>query len=213
MINGKIIKVCGMCHGDNIRETEDLGVDMIGFIFYPKSPRCLCELPDYLPKRAKRVGVFVDEDKDTIQMLADRFELEYIQLHGKESPSYCRTLQSAGMKLIKFFPINTRADLLHTHEYEGICDYFLFDTKTEQHGGSGKQFDWYLLHHYAGQTPFMLSGGINQYSARALREFRHPQLAGFDINSRFEIHPGLKDKERIKFFLDGLNGQFHPAVY
>ncbi len=213
MVNGKIIKVCGMCHGDNIREAENLGVDMIGFIFYPKSPRCLCELPDYLPQKAKRVGVFVNEDKDTIQMLADRFELEYIQLHGKESPEYCRALQSTGLKLIKFFPVNTRIDLLHTHEYEGLCEYFLFDTKTEQHGGSGKQFDWHLLRNYTGQTSFMLSGGINQYSARALLEFRHPRLAGFDINSRFEIRPGLKDTKRIEFFLQGLNGQFHPSVY
>ena len=87
MINGKIIKVCGMREAPNIRDVESLQkVDMIGFIFYPKSPRYIYELPAYLPVRARRVGVFVNEDKDVITMYADRFGLEYIQLHGKESP-------------------------------------------------------------------------------------------------------------------------------
>ena len=79
------IKVCGMTEAENIREVEQLGVDMIGFIFYPKSPRCLCELPDYLPVHAKRVGVFVNENKENILMYADRFALDYIQLHGDPS--------------------------------------------------------------------------------------------------------------------------------
>ncbi len=213
MINGKLIKVCGLCHGDNIREVEQLGIDMIGFIFYPKSPRCLCELPDYLPQTARRVGVFVDVDKETVQMLADRFGLHYIQLHGKESPHYCRALQSAGWKVIKAFPMATTNDLHTVYEYEGFCHSFLFDTKTELRGGSGNQFDWSILRMYTGKTPFMLSGGINQYSAGALLEFSHPRLIGYDINSRFETRPGMKDPERIRFFLDGLRGNLHPAVY
>lgn len=196
-----------MREAENIRAVEQLGVDMIGFIFYPKSPRCICELPAYLPVDALRVGVFVNEEKQAIEMYADRFGLDYIQLHGHESPEYCRSLQSAGLKLIKAFSIARAKDLQRVHEYEGICHYFLFDTKCEQHGGSGNQFDWELLHHYRGQTPFLLSGGINMYSAQALKEFHHPCLVGVDINSRFERKPGEKDVERIGRFKDTLVSQ------
>lgn len=196
-----------MREAENIRAVEQLGVDMIGFIFYPKSPRCICELPAYLPVNALRVGVFVNEEKQAIEMYADRFGLDYIQLHGHESPEYCRSLQSAGLKLIKAFSIARAKDLQRVHEYEGICHYFLFDTKCEQHGGSGNQFDWELLHHYRGQTPFLLSGGINMYSAQALKEFDHPCLVGVDINSRFERKPGEKDVERIGRFKDTLVNQ------
>lgn len=201
MIQGKIIKVCGMREADNIRALEQLDVDMIGFIFYPKSPRCVCDLPAYMPRHAKRVGVFVNADKKEIEMFADRFGLEYIQLHGAESPGYCRSLHASGLRLIKAFSVATRKDLEGTESYEPYCDYFLFDTRCEQHGGSGNQFDWALLNSYKGHTPFLLSGGINEHSAGALKELGHPRLAGFDLNSRFEVKPGVKDIERIKRFL------------
>lgn len=207
MIHPPLIKVCGMREAENIRAVEQLGVDMIGFIFYPKSPRCICELPAYLPVNALRVGVFVNEEKSVVEMYADRFGLDYIQLHGNESPEYCRSLQSAGLKLIKAFSIARAKDLQTVHQYEGLCHYFLFDTKCEQHGGSGNQFDWELLHAYRGQTPFLLSGGINMYSAQALKEFHHPCLAGVDINSRFERKPGEKDVERIGRFKETLVNQ------
>lgn len=196
-----ITKVCGMTRADNIFSVEQLGVDMIGFIFYPKSPRCLCQLPEYLPTRAKRVGVFVNESKENIFMYADRFGLDYIQLHGNESPDYCRSLRAGGLHLIKAFSIALPKDLLATSAYNGPCDYYLFDTKTPQYGGSGNQFDWSLLHCYNGSTPFLLSGGINSYSAPAIKEFHHPRFAGIDLNSRFESAPGIKDVERIETFL------------
>lgn len=196
-----IIKVCGMTDGENIRQTEQLGVDFIGFIFYPRSPRFLFEMPTYLPVRSRRVGVFVNESKDNILMYADRFGLDYIQLHGNESPEFCHNLQAAGMKLIKAFSIATPRDLSSVSAYESLCQYYLFDTKTPQYGGSGNQFDWTLLNRYTGNTPFLLSGGINQYSAAAVRNFHHPRLAGVDINSRFESSPGLKDIGRIQTFI------------
>lgn len=199
-----IIKVCGMTEADNIRAIEQLGVDMIGFIFYPKSPRCLCEKPQYLPLRAKRVGVFVNESKENILMYTDRFSLNYIQLHGNESPDYCRTLHNNGLRLIKAFSISLPKDLFDVSDYDGLCDYYLFDTKTPQYGGSGNQFDWNILHRYNGSTPFLLSGGINPYSVKAIKEFHHPRLAGIDLNSRFETAPGLKDVERIEIFLKEL---------
>ena len=196
-----ICKVCGMTLGDNIRQVEQLGADWIGFIFYPRSPRFLDALPDYLPLRAERVGVFVDRPKEEVLMYADRFGLQAVQLHGHESPGYCRTLRGRGLRIIKAFPIATADDLLATTDYEGCCDYYLFDTKSEKFGGSGNQFDWNLLHRYQGHTPFLLSGGINQYSTQAIKQFHHPRLAGIDINSRFETSPGLKDVTRIKNFL------------
>lgn len=199
-----IIKVCGMTDGENIRQTEQLGVDFIGFIFYPRSPRFLFEMPTYLPVRSRRIGVFVNESKDNILMYADRFGLDYIQLHGNESPEFCHNLQAAGMKLIKAFSIATPRDLSSVSAYEGLCQYYLFDTKTPQYGGSGNQFDWTLLNRYTGNTPFLLSGGINQYSAAAIRNFHHPRLAGVDINSRFESSPGLKDIGRIQTFISEL---------
>ena len=203
-MNDKLIKVCGMREAENIREVEQLKVDMIGFIFYPKSPRCLYELPAYMPVKAKRVGVFVNEDKKEIEIFADRFSLDYIQLHGNESPEYCHSLRATGLRLIKAFSIARRKDFENIGTYEESCDYFLFDTKCEQHGGSGNQFDWSMLNSYKGKKPFLLSGGINPYSPPTLKELHHPQLAGFDLNSRFETKPGLKDVERLRHFLEEL---------
>ncbi|MEG0647781.1 MAG: phosphoribosylanthranilate isomerase [Bacteroides sp.] len=201
----KLIKVCGMREAENIRAVEALGIDMMGFIFYPKSPRFVDELPCYLPSQAHRVGVFVNEEKQTVQTYADRYDLNYIQLHGQESPEYCKSLKANGAKLIKVFSIARSKDLQGIEAYDGICDYVLFDTKCEQYGGSGEQFDWEVLKDYRGITPFLLSGGIHAFSAPALNVFQHPLLAGFDINSRFELRPGLKDVARIKAFLTDLN--------
>lgn len=203
-----IIKVCGMRDTENIREVEKLEVDMIGFIFYPKSPRYVDEMPGYLPEHAKRVGVFVNESKETVLTMADRFGLDYVQLHGSESPGYCASVKHAGPRVIKAFPIEGITDLRNVKEYEGTCDYYLFDTKTHyRYGGSGKQFDWSILDHYNGKTPFLLSGGINPFSARALKEFRHEALAGYDLNSRFESSPGIKNIDLLSSFLDDLKNK------
>ena len=203
-MKNKLIKVCGMREGKNILDIEQLGVNMIGLIFYSESPRYVYEMPEYLPRQAKRVGVFVNERKEYIQIIADRFSLDYIQLHGNESPEYCRMLRLAGLKVVKSFPIATGRDLEKTKLYEGICDYFLFDTKCKTYGGSGRSFDWDILHDYNGRTPFLLSGGINLYSTRALRSFDHPQLAGYDINSRFETKQGKKEAKRVAKFIKEL---------
>lgn len=200
-----LIKVCGMTDADNIREVEALGVDLIGFILYPKSPRFLYEVPSYLPTRARRVGVFVNETKDNVLMYADRLGLDFVQLHGNESPDYCRNLQRQGMRIIKAFPIATAHDLVGINNYQGACDYFLFDTRSLHYGGSGQQFDWSLLKRYQGATPFLLSGGIDPYSARQVNQFHHPRMAGVDLNSRFEVQPGLKDVDRLRSFIRGLN--------
>ena len=199
-----IVKVCGMREAENIRAVEALGVDWMGFIFWEHSSRNVCQRPAYLPTRAKRVGVFVDASLDVVCQHVEAFGLDVVQLHGSESPTYLRDLSSscdARLLIVKAFSIATRDDLLQTSLYEGLADYFLFDTKAQLVGGNGRKFDWTVLAHYDGSTPFLLSGGIGPDDASRLSAFSHPRLAGIDLNSRFEISPALKNVELLKQFL------------
>lgn len=192
-----------MREADNIRAVEALGIDMMGFIFWPKSSRYVSQRPDYLPKRVKRVGVFVDEDPEQVKRLADDYALDYIQLHGQESPSYI--FQLRGLHVIKAFNISTAEDLLQTQSYEGLVDCFLFDAKGKSVGGNGEKFNWNVLDAYQGATPFLLSGGIGPDDAERVNAFYHPKCIGIDLNSRFELSPGLKDVAKLKEFMCNLN--------
>ena len=196
-----VIKVCGMREQENIREAAALGIDLMGFIFWPKSSRCGSERPAYLPTRCKRVGVFVNEQIGEVQRIAGEYVLDIIQLHGHESPDYIRQLHLS-CSLIKAFNIATIDDFTACIPYEGLVDYFLFDTKGQRVGGNGQKFDWRVLKAYRGQTPFLLSGGIGPDDALRIKAFCHPRYAGIDLNSRFELSPGLKDIDSIKRFLD-----------
>lgn len=197
-----IVKVCGMRDAENIREVEALGIDLIGFIFWSKSSRYVSEKPDYLPTKCKRVGVFVDENIEVVKKIAQDYALDYIQLHGNETPDYCALLK--GHKLIKAFNIATAEDFEQTKPYEGLVNYFLFDTKGKSVGGNGTKFDWSVLDDYHGTTPFILSGGIGPDDAARIRSFHHPQLAGIDLNSKFEDAPALKNIQKLKTFLEQL---------
>ena len=192
-----------MREADNIRAVEALGIDMMGFIFWPKSSRYVSQRPDYLPKRVKRVGVFVDEDPEQVKRLADDYALDYIQLHGQESPSYI--FQLRGLHVIKAFNISIAEDLLQTQPYEGLVDFFLFDAKGKSVGGNGEKFNWDVLDAYQGATPFLLSGGIGPDDAERVNAFYHPKCIGIDLNSRFELSPGLKDVPKLKEFMCNLN--------
>ena len=192
-----------MREADNIRAVEALGIDMMGFIFWPKSSRYVSQRPDYLPKRVKRVGVFVDEDPEQVKRLADDYALDYIQLHGQESPSYI--FQLRGLHVIKAFNISIAEDLLQTQPYEGLVDFFLFDAKGKSVGGNGEKFNWDVLDAYQGATPFLLSGGIGPDDAERVNAFYHPKCIGIDLNSRFELAPGLKDVAKLKEFMCNLN--------
>lgn len=204
-----LVKVCGMRDAENIREVEALGIDLMGFIFWPKSSRYVSERPAYLPTNCKRVGVFVDEDIETVKRIADDYALDYIQLHGHELADYCAQLR--GFKLIKAFNIATTEDFKQTEPYTGIVDYFLFDTKGKSVGGNGEKFDWSVLSAYDGNTPFLLSGGIGPDDAEVLTSHFSPltskKCVGIDLNSRFEIAPGLKDINKLKDFLNALNNE------
>ncbi len=201
-----------MRDAENIREVELLGVDWMGFIFWPKSKRYVSQRPAYLPTECQRVGVFVDEDIDTVCRIASDCRLDILQLHGSEHPDYLDRLRDrlaansslAGTRLIKAFNIATAADFAQTVAYAGLADYFLFDTKGKCVGGNGQKFDWDVLRFYTGQTSFLLSGGIGPDDADRLKTFCHPQCAGIDLNSRFESAPGLKDINQLKQFLKQL---------
>ena len=188
-----------MREAENIREVEAQGIDLMGFIFWPKSKRYVSEKPAYMPQKCKRVGVFVDEDIDQVKRIAEDFALDFIQLHGSESPAYI--FQLGGLHVIKAFNIATAEDLELTKPYDGLVDYFLFDTKATLPGGSGQQFDWNVLEAYNGATPFLLSGGIGPDDAERVKSYYHPKCVGIDLNSRFEIAPGLKDVNTMRSFI------------
>ncbi|MBP5136570.1 MAG: phosphoribosylanthranilate isomerase [Paludibacteraceae bacterium] len=200
----KLLKVCGMREAANIKELAALSPDFMGFIFYPPSSRFVSTIDENtiksIPKKIRKVGVFVNENVLKIKDIAKNFRLDVIQLHGDESPDVCMKLKREGYVVIKAFHIASADDFSDMLDYEGTCDYFLFDTKTQGYGGSGMTFDWTFLDKYTGQTPFLLSGGIRLESVQDLWKLNHPKLAGFDINSGFEVKPALKDIDLVKKF-------------
>lgn len=208
-----IIKVCGMRDADNIRAIDELGcVDWMGFIFYPPSSRNVEHVPDYLPKHCKRVGVFVNATVEDILQHQKEFGLDLIQLHGDETPQYCqhlRPLLKEGTKLIKMIQIESTQELEKTHAYEGLVDYFLFETKCQGYGGSGKQFDWEILRDYHGQTPYLITGGIGPDDAERIKtvnsQLSTVNFLGLDLNSRFETAPALKNVQLLQSFTKKLN--------
>lgn len=190
-----------MKYSDNIKEIDKLGADIMGFIFHDESPRFVSQKPDYLPVYSLRAGVFLDKGTDYIIDVGRKFSLDIIQLHGHESPEMCRILKDEGYEIIKAFHADKNNINSITVNYERVCKYFLFDTPCREMGGSGKRFDWEILHSYHGNTPFLLSGGISPDYISELKEFRHDMMTGIDINSRFEISPGIKDSSAISDFI------------
>jgi phosphoribosylanthranilate isomerase len=212
-----------MRDGENIRQVAELGVNWIGMIFWPKSPRNVTMIPTnagIIPDRAnvphstfdfqcKRVGVFVDEMPQNIITRVVNFQLDLVQLHGHETPTMIRNLRRTldpdirpGVKFIKAISVSGRDDIATYKDYEGCVDYFLFDTKCKTVGGSGEQFDWSVLEAYDGDVPFLLSGGIGPDDAERVRNFHHPKCIGIDLNSRFETEPGVKNISKLKQFLE-----------
>lgn len=196
-----IIKVCGLTDNDSSRQVSELPVDYLGFIFYEGSKR-FTGSTFATPK--KKVGVFVDATLEYIIAQIEKHNLSTIQLHGSESPEFIRQLPK-GIEAIKAFGIATAADLEAVKTYKDLVDYFLFDTKSPQHGGTGTAFDWQVLNAYQGDTPFLLSGGIGSDSVETLKNFIHPKLAGYDLNSRFETAPMQKAPALVAQFLKDMN--------
>lgn len=193
------IKVCGMRLASNIKDLGALDIDFMGFIFYNKSSRNVEELPIiHIPERIQRVGVFVNASIAKIEQKAAKFHLDYIQLHGDESPEFCEELQQKGYTLFKAFAVDDNFDFKILEAYENGCAYFLLDAKGSSYGGNGIQFDWAILDQYTSQKPFFLSGGIDLNSIQSVLNLELPQLYGIDVNSKFELSPALKDISKIK---------------
>ena len=199
------IKVCGLREIRNLSELDEVQIHFVGLNFYHKSKRFIDHSQAYLLsnyKRHPKVGVFVNARIQYLFDMVKIYGLDFVQLHGNESPEYVEAAMKE-VKVIKVFSIQSKEDFDKVNEYKK-CNYFLFDTKTPDFGGSGKSFDWTLLQHYKGDTKFFLAGGIGIGSLEQIKQFKHPAFHGLDINSAFEKSPGLKDVELIRKFLKEL---------
>lgn len=212
------IKVCGVNDLRQLEELNELEIDYTGMIFYPASPRSVLnnlkgEDVRNLNLSAKKVGVFVNDPLEEILRQVTEFGLDIVQLHGDETPVFCNHV-SDHVKLIKAFRVGetqTEIDRM-VKEFEEACDYFLFDKGSMGiYGGTGQKFDWQLLKDAQINKPFFLSGGIEFEDLKALEKFHHPYLYGIDINSRFELSPGIKDIKKIKEFAQAIQS-FHKTI-
>ncbi|SDL67396.1 phosphoribosylanthranilate isomerase [Daejeonella rubra] len=204
------IKVCGMRDPDNIVDLAQLKPDYMGLIFYPQSKR-FAGNPDKsvlssLPDSIKLTGVFVNEKIEEIIQKVDEYDLNAVQLHGSESDLFCKQLRDMlnlrmpikKIEIIKAFGIFPGFDFNELKPFNDVVDYFLFDTKTAAHGGSGIMFDWKILDQYKGQKPYFLSGGLSPENIPEISNLGLEYLYGIDLNSKFELEPGLKDINSLK---------------
>lgn len=206
MSKGIKLKVCGMRDADNIRQLAALNPDYIGFIFYAESKR-YAEFLDStvlaeLPSSIKKTGVFVNATSQDILEKVQKYQLDAIQLHGQESPKFCLEFKNSGIEVIKAFGVDEAFDFNISNAYQSAVDYFLFDTKTPLHGGSGHLFNWDLLKAYMLATPYFLSGGISAEQVSDLLKLTDERLYALDLNSRFEVAPGVKDIEKLTLFFN-----------
>ena len=197
------LKICGMKYPDNILEVGSLLPDYMGFIFWEKSARYFDEVIPTLPKSIQKVGVFVNATSEEILEKIKKHDLQAVQLHGNESVEFCESLKKKlpkGIDVIKVFSILDTFDFAALKPFEPLCDYFLFDTKGKLPGGNGTTFDWKVLEQYPSNKPFFLSGGIGTEELEDIKQVLKMNLPiyAIDVNSKFEIEPGLKDIERLK---------------
>ncbi|MCH4824130.1 phosphoribosylanthranilate isomerase [Gramella lutea] len=217
--SGLSLKICGMKQTGNIIQIAELQPDYLGFIFYSKSPRYFeGELPEISPE-IKKAGVFVNSEIEEIKEKVINYRLNAVQLHGDESGGFAIDLKKKLQKLgntpeiIKVFSVGDDFDFQEIKPFEGIVDYFLFDTKGKHRGGNGTEFDWKILKNYPSNTPFFLSGGIGPEHGKAIAELKShfyrkgkPDLLyAVDVNSKFELKPGLKKLKELKDFKTQIN--------
>jgi phosphoribosylanthranilate isomerase len=197
------IKVCGMREEANIATLAELKPEFVGFIFYDKSPRYVGEAFDEnvlksLPKSIKKVGVFVNANQDFILRTVKKYDLQFVQLHGNETPDFCRSLKMRGINIIKAFSVDENFNFTSLNNYKPHADFFLFDAKGLQPGGNGVAFDWAVLKNYDNEKPFFLSGGLSLENVEQVAELSGLKIYGLDVNSKFEIEPALKDIEKLR---------------
>lgn len=202
------IKVCGMRDPENILAVAEYNPNYLGFIFYDQSSRNVGEkfVMPTLPDHIKKVGVFVDAKTDYILKKVDKYQLDTVQLHGNEPAIKCQKLKDRGLEVFKVFSVGEVFDFKELIPYEYFVDYFLFDTKGPQRGGNGVTFDWSMMNRYFSHVKFILSGGIGPEHEKEVvnLKFDFHKLYGIDINSKFEIEPGIKDVQKVGTFLNNL---------
>lgn len=200
------IKICGNKERDNLKEVCSLNPDYVGFVFYNKSQRYVSK-PDQIIKlehcKAKRVGVFVNANEQEIRRTVIEFKLDIAQLHGDETPEFMAKINDF-IPVFKAFQINNNFNFNKLSNYLSACNRFLFDTTSTHYGGSGKKFDWNLLDSYKYEVPFILSGGIEENDVDQIMKIKNSMLAGVDLNSKFEIRPGVKDIGKLSSFIKQL---------
>jgi phosphoribosylanthranilate isomerase len=199
------VKICGMKDPGNIRRIAMLSPDYMGFIFYPHSRRYAGDLSAAviadLPAGIRKVGVFVDLPPDDVLSACRQMGIRTVQLHGTESPEYCRSLKYRGLEVFKVFSMGPDTCFPELGAYIDSCDRFLLDTAGEEFGGTGRKFDWKRLGDYELDKPFFLSGGIGPGDVERILKISHPRLFGVDLNSRFETRPGVKSYEELEKFI------------
>lgn len=208
------VKVCGMTQPDQVEALAAMGVTFAGFIFYPKSPRYVFKHMTTTQIRKfnniNKVGVFVNAPIEEVLHLVDECRLHMVQLHGDEPPKYCEKIADY-VSVVKAFRLSDNDSVeWMIRPYMDVCDMFMFDTMGAGYGGTGKKFDWSMLKSSTIGKPFFLSGGIEPGDEEELMAFSQEPVAkalfAIDINSKFELSPGLKDMDKVKTFVDKVKG-------
>lgn len=208
------IKVCGMTSTEQVLQLDEMDVEFAGFIFYPQSPRYVYrsiskqEIKKIKGKGINKVGVFVNATVDEVLQAVDDCGLYIVQLHGDETPKFCEKIADY-VTVVKAFRLREDDNILwKVKDYMDIADMFLFDTEGAGYGGTGKKFDWNVLKGLNIGKPFFLSGGIEPADLEKLHEFANDPVAkdlfSIDVNSKFEIAPGIKDMEKLKTFIEAI---------
>ncbi len=202
-------KVCGISNMEQAQALEAIGVHYIGFIFYPASKRyvlanlSLNDLANFKPVNAKKVGVFVNEPLEQLLSIVESAGLDMVQLHGDEDAEYCARVKKQ-VTVVKVFRVG--GALPKFEEYETVADYFLFDTDSKMYGGTGQHFNWELIKGANISKPYFLSGGIGPNDIQGVQIMEQTKagktLAALDLNSQFELEPGIKNLEKIKTFIN-----------
>lgn len=198
-----LVKICGMKEPSNVSEVARLNPSFMGFILFKGSSRYVtlehaAQLISSISKSIMKVGVMVNEPLENALIIAGSKLFDLLQLHGDESPEYCRTL-SEFLPVIKAFSVGDR--LPDVKAYEAFCEFFILDTRGDGFGGNGTKFDHSLLYNYTSLKEYLIAGGISPEDAMTYKTKKYPGMAGFDLNSRFEIAPGIKDINLLRNFI------------
>ena len=204
-----LVKICGLSTRETLDAALDAGADMVGFVFFPPSPRHLGlerarELSRQAKGRAVKVALTVDADDSTLENIVETLRPDILQLHGKETVARVRDIkQKFSLQVMKAIAVETPADLAHLPGYAAVADHILFDARAPKEatrpGGLGATFDWHVLENLDLKIPFMVSGGLN--AANVAEAVRVTRAGGVDVSSGVESAPGIKDTDMIRAFI------------